>query len=201
MAVFLMIRQGRNDLVGRAITGRRSGVHLNAAGREQARQLAVRLSRLEFAALYSSPMERAVETAEPLAQLTGLPVQIREGISEVDFGDWSGLTLTQLADLPAWRRFNTFRSGQRIPGGEMMAEVQARMVGEIEQMHVAHPQGNVAVVSHGDPIKTVLAHYLGFPLDFLLRMEIGLASVTALQLSGDHARLLYLNHTSESPGF
>ncbi len=201
MAVFLLIRHGSHDLIGRSITGRRAGVHLNAEGLRQAEALAERLAPLSPAALYCSPMERTRETAEPLARVAGLEVQVREGLNEVDFGHWSGLSMEELAKLPRWGVFNRFRSGTRIPGGEMMAEVQGRMVAEVEKMHADHPRGVVVVVSHGDPIKTVLAHYLGFPLDHLKRLEIALASVSALELKGEGARLLYSSHTPQAPVF
>ncbi len=124
-------------------------------------------------------------------------MEIREGLHEVDFGDWAGMSFEELGEIPRWRQFNTFRSGTRIPGGELMVEVQARMVAEIEAMRREFPKSILALFSHGDPIKTAIAHYAGFPLDLMLRFEIGLASVSILDIRDSGPRLLCLNHTGD----
>jgi probable phosphomutase (TIGR03848 family) len=183
MTRFLLIRHGENDTVGRSLAGRQKGVGLNSAGRQQARELVRRLQGWELAAIVSSPMERTLETAAPLAEDRGQPVVVREGINEVDYGEWTGLTLEELRERPGWKEYNAFRSGIRIPGGELISEVQTRMVDELERLGRLHPSSTLALFSHGDPIRTVLAHAMGMPLDLITRLTISTASVSILDLS------------------
>jgi broad specificity phosphatase PhoE len=183
MTRFLLVRHGENDTVGKRIAGRLQGISLNALGRQQARELVERLRSCEITAILSSPMERTVETAAPLAKERGMPVVVREGLNEVDYGEWSGLSFDELRASPGWREFNAFRSGIRIPGGELISEVQTRMIGELEQLGRAYPDSTLAVFSHGDPIKTALAHAMGFPLDLITRMTISTASVSIVDVS------------------
>jgi probable phosphoglycerate mutase len=199
MTTFLLIRHGTNDLVDRAIAGWMPGVHLNQEGQAQAERLAERLGETEIAAIYSSPLERAYETAEPIARRRGLPVQICPGFGEIQFGDWTGHSLEDLADVPGWRHFNSFRSGTRVPGGELMLEVQARTVAELDRLREQHPKETVVVVSHGDIIKAVVAHYAGIPLDLFQRIEISPASVSILTLDESGPRLLRINDTGRLP--
>ncbi|MFA5514966.1 MAG: histidine phosphatase family protein [Desulfuromonadales bacterium] len=195
MAVFLLIRHGHNDSIGKAIVGRSAGICLNRQGSDQAQGLIERFSGLPIDAIFSSPLERCRETAAPLARERKLEVQVRPGLHEIEFGEWTGETFGHLAQVPRWRLFNTFRSGTRIPGGELMAEVQARMVAEIEGLRQEFPEGTLALFSHGDPIKAAIAHYAGFPLDMMLRYEISLASVSILAIHDTGPRILCINHT------
>ncbi|MFW6254222.1 MAG: histidine phosphatase family protein, partial [Chitinivibrionales bacterium] len=133
MTTFLLIRHAECVGYGERITGRSSGVHLTSEGLENADKLARRLSGIPIEHICSSPMERTMDTAAPLARSLGIAVQSCDGLQEVDFGSWTGLSFSELADPPRWREWNTFRSGIRVPGGgEMICEVQARMVAEIE---------------------------------------------------------------------
>ncbi|MGO9313569.1 MAG: histidine phosphatase family protein [Syntrophobacteraceae bacterium] len=201
MSVFLLIRHADNPAVGKRLTGTLPGVHLNEEGKAQAEILAERLARISIDAIYCSPLERAFETALPLAGRLGLEIRTNEKLSEVDFGDWSGLDFHHLADDPLWRHCNTFRTGTRPPNGELVVEVQQRMVTEIERLRKEYPHGTLAVISHADPIKSVLAHYAGIPLDFFPRLEISLASVSILSISDYGARVLCMNCLGEIPDF
>lgn len=193
MTRFLLIRHGLTEHVGHVLSGRLPGVHLNDAGRRQAEALAERLAGLPIAALYSSPLERARATAAPLARRLGQEVRIEDGLNEIDIGAWTGRRFTELHDDPLWQRFNRFRSGTRAPGGELMSEVQARMATTLERLHARHPDDYVAVVSHADPLRAVLLHYAGMPLDFFLRLEISPTSVSVLDLHDHGAVILRLN--------
>jgi probable phosphoglycerate mutase len=202
MAVFLLIRHGHNDSIGRTLVGRSAGVRLNGLGNAQAEALAERLAAVRLDAVYSSPLERARETAAPIARRQGLAVGICEGIQEIDFGAWAGKSFADLEPDPRWRQFNTFRSGTRVPGGELMVEVQTRMVGEMERLRQELPAGRFALVSHGDPIKSALFHYAGVPLDLILRFEISLASVSIVDIRDTGPRILCINHSgSDLPPF
>lgn len=193
MTTFLLIRHALNDTVGRLIAGRAPGVRLNADGRAQAESLAERLAGLPLTAVYSSPLERARKTAEPLARRHGLEVRISEAFNELDFGGWTGRSLFELEADEHWRRFNSFRSSTRPPGGETMLEAQARMIAGLERLRADSGDAKVAVVGHGDPIRAAVMHYAGIPLDLFLRVEISPASVSVLELSDYGPRILSLN--------
>jgi probable phosphomutase (TIGR03848 family) len=191
----LLIRHGLTDETGRRLSGRRPELHLNASGRSQARALAERLAALPLAAVYSSPLERTIETAAPLAQVQGLQVEPREALVEVDFGEWTGLWFEELAGRPEWQAYNTQRSVTRPAGGELMVEVQERAVGELERIQHLHPGAVVAVVTHGDVIRAALLHHLSMGIDLYDRLEIAPCSLSVLGWRDDTARLLRLNDT------
>jgi probable phosphoglycerate mutase len=199
MTTFLLIRHALCDPVGKLIAGRTPGIHLNEMGRRQAAALAVRLERLPIAAIRSSPLERAVETAQALAGVLGLPVIRDEGLNEVDFGDWTGRTLTELDGVPNWRDFNERRSSTRIPGGEAITEVVSRSMATLDQLRRSPELAGrlVAVVSHGDVLRSLVAHCIGMDPDAIHRIEIAPASVSILLSEGDNWRLLLLNSTDD----
>jgi probable phosphoglycerate mutase len=181
--VFL-VRHGSHDRLGRILCGRMNGVSLSERGREEARAAARRLAAEELAAVYSSPLERTQETAELVAEAAGLPVEIAPDLTEIDFGAWTGSEFAALADDPGWMRWNATRTRARAPGGETLPEVQTRLVRWLDEACRRHPAERIAAVSHGDPIKTLLAHAIGLPLGNLDRLEISPASVSVL-LAGD----------------
>ncbi|HVN04763.1 MAG TPA: histidine phosphatase family protein [Bryobacteraceae bacterium] len=189
----LLIRHAHHDYIGRAIAGWLPGVSLSELGRRQAQELPARLAGAGIGAIYSSPLERARETAAPLAASLGLPVELRDGLREIDFGEFTGRTMKELDCDPAWHHFNLHRGSARAPGGEMMLETQARMVAELERIRAAHAGPVVAVFSHSDVIRAALLHYLGMPLDLYGRIEIEPASASVLELAGGSARVLRLN--------
>lgn len=193
MALFFLIRHAENDYVGRRLAGWSPGVHLNDEGRAQAARLADRLANAGISALYSSPLERALETAAPLAERLGLEVRIRETLGEIRFGEWTGHYLQDLRDDPLWKHYNAFRSSTRAPGGESMLDVQLRMVMEIESLRRQHPEGAVAIVSHGDAIRAAVLHYAGIPLDLMQRIEISTASVSVILVEDHGPQVLGLN--------
>lgn len=195
MTRFLLIRHATNHTVGKLFAGRMSGVHLNEEGQAQAQQLADRLALLSIDAVYSSPLERAVETAEPLARMKNLSVTICEDFLELELGEWTNTRFEDLAGDPQFKLFNTFRSCARIPGGEMMLEAQVRMVNGLQKLVCQHPDQTVAVVGHADPIKAAVAYYAGIPLDLFQRIEINPASVSVVELYEETARIRLLNHT------
>ena len=190
---FLLIRHGDTDWVGRAFAGRMAGVHLNEAGRLQAAALPDRLARARIGAIYSSPLERALETAGPLAERLRLPVERRERLTEIGVGEWTGQEFAALDAHPLWQRFNRLRSSTRPPGGELMTEVQTRLTLELEELREFHPGECVALVSHADTIRFAIAHYAGIPIDLAHRLEIRPASVSVLAIDETGASILRLN--------
>jgi probable phosphomutase (TIGR03848 family) len=201
MTSFLLIRHAHCEPVGHAIAGRTTGVHLSTAGQQQALALSQRLSQLQITGVYSSPLERALETAAPIAQRHGLDIEVEPGLIEIDFGEWTGRTLAELDRLPAWKTFNSFRSGSRIPGGESAAEVLARGLAALDRIREDHSESKalVAVVSHCDVLRALIAHFLGVPTDLYQRIELTPASVSVLVLDSYGPRLLLLNSTAEWP--
>jgi broad specificity phosphatase PhoE len=114
-------------------------------------------------------------------------------------GAWEGKSIAELDQLEDFKRFNAYRSTVRAPGGELMLETQTRMVARLAALAHQHPGETIAVVSHGDPLRAVVAHHLGIPLDHLLRFEISPASVSILEAAEWSSRILCLNHTGELP--
>jgi probable phosphoglycerate mutase len=194
MTTFYLVRHAHTDWLGKALSGWLPGVHLSEEGRAQAAKLADRFRGMPIAALYSSPLERALETAAPLAQVLGLPVKTADEIGEIDYGEWTGRSLAELRQDPVWEHYNTFRTGTHVPGGETILELQHRMVVWLENLRKEMPTERVAVVSHGDPIKTVVTHYAGLHLDMFHRIEISPASVTAIRVDAGGACMLTLNN-------
>jgi broad specificity phosphatase PhoE len=194
MTTFLLIRHGDCEPVGKSIAGRMSGVNLNERGLEQARILAERLGKMKIDRLYSSPLERTRQTAAPLAKVLRCDVQISEELHEINYGKWTGKTFEELSTIPLWKEFYSFKSNTRIPEGEMVVEVESRMCRFIEAER-RNCNGTVAIFSHGDPIKTVIAHYTGIPLDFVVRLEISPASISILRIDDYGASVLTVNNT------
>jgi broad specificity phosphatase PhoE len=175
------------------LTGRSSGIHLSERGGRQAERLGQWFGSLPVQGVWSSPMERARETAEQIASTAKLSVEISEALTELHFGGWTGRGLSELERDPQWRRFNQFRSVTRIPGGELIGEVQMRVVTEIIRIAGEVPNGCVVLVSHGDPIRAALGYFLGAPLDAMNRIEVSVASVSIVALDQDSVQVLRIN--------
>jgi probable phosphoglycerate mutase len=199
MTTFLLVRHAAHGLLGRTLAGRMPGVHLSEEGKWQAEQLAQRLAHLTIRAIYSSPVDRALETAEPIAAKLGLQVVVCEEVSELDFGDWTGRDFGDLEGRDNWRYFNSYRSGTRIPGGELMLETQARAVAKLDQLRREHQGQTIAIVTHGDVIRALIGYYLGSPLDLFQRLEISPASLSIVRLHNYGPQVLLVNHTGELP--
>jgi len=136
-----------------------------------------------MAAVFTSPILRAVQTAEAILEGRSVPMILDAALREMDVGEWDGRKFGELLGSEAWQRFNTFRSGTRAPGGEMMLEVQARAIGFLEHAVHEYRDRAIAVVSHADVIRGAICHYLGIPLDLASRIAIEPASVSTLRLS------------------
>jgi len=194
VTTMLLIRHARTDAVDSGLSGREA-VPLNQVGRAQADRLRHRLGRVNIAAVYSSPLDRALETAAGLAQERGLRVEPRMDLIEVDFGTWSGASFDRLTQDPGWVRFNRQRGLAEVPGGERAPEVQARVVRAIDELRLRHPNHTIALVSHADVIRLAVLFAAGSPIDFIHRFEISPASVTCLEVSEHGITLKYVNAT------
>lgn len=200
MTQLLLIRHAVNDWVGKKrLAGWTPGVHLNEEGRRQAEMLAQRLADIELKAIYSSPLERTLETAEIIGQPHGLPTRTLAGIGEVRYGEWTGQKIEDLTKTDLWQVVQFHPSGARFPDGEAIRDMQARAVAEIDSIRADHPEDTIAVVSHADVIKAIIAHYVGMHLDLFQRLIVNPASLSILVLGEMRPRLVLLNDTSHIP--
>lgn len=196
MPIFLLIRHGETDYNKKMhLAGRLPNVHLTQKGRQQAQLIADKLGAAPIKAIYSSPLERTLETAEPLAKALKMEVIPMPGLLETDCGEWQGQSVKKLRRLKIWKSVQQQPALFHFPGGESIAECQHRMVQVLESLRLNNsPQDLLVCFSHSDPIKQVVAYYLGLPLDNFQRLSIDIASITALQITESGSRLIMLNN-------
>ncbi|MEX1047491.1 MAG: MSMEG_4193 family putative phosphomutase [Actinomycetota bacterium] len=197
MSLLLLIRHALADGTGKKLTGWTPGVHLSRSGARQAEALAGRLESLPVAAVYSSPLERCLETARPLAASKGLRIRSSKDLGEVDYGEWTGRPLSRLSKTKLWRTVQTHPATARFPGGESLLEVQQRATNEAERIAGAHPNELVVLVTHGDVIRLLLAHFAGVHTDLFQRIIVGPASVSAVAVGNEVPRILRTNDTGD----
>lgn len=195
----LLVRHGTTPTTGKILPGRARGLHLAESGKEQARRAAERIAELgAIAAIYSSPLERARETAAPIAGALRKPVRIERGLLECDFGDWTGQSLRRLMKKPEWTTVQRAPSMFRFPDGESFVEMQTRMADAVDRIRRHHAGKTVVCVSHADPIKALVAHATGTPLDLFQRIVISTCSVTAIMYTDSSPIVLTVNSTGAS---
>jgi probable phosphoglycerate mutase len=189
--LLLLVRHGITPITGTLLTGRLPGVHLSEEGVRQGKDVAERLAHLPVKAVYSSPLERCLETAAPIAERHHLDVQMEDDLAEVAYGDWQGRPFKQLYRLKAWGELQTHPADFRFPGGETIREAQTRGIRAIEAIRARYPRSAAVVaVSHADMIRLILAGYLGLGTDLYQRIVVGVASVSAIVLGERVPRLL-----------
>lgn len=200
--LILLVRHGQTPTTGKILPGRAPGLYLSEHGVEQAQRVAERLAELPVTAIYSSPMERTKQTAEPTAERFGLPVVEESGLLEGDFGDWTGAELTALMKLPEWKTVQHQPDQFRFPNGESFAEIRDRMAATLEKLRGQHPGGTVVCFSHADPIRIAVADALATPLNRFQRISINPCSVSAIayqtQAADSEPSVLTVNSTLES---
>ncbi len=198
--IIILVRHAENDWVKTGkLAGRTPGVHLNEHGRKQAEALGERLASKQIRAIYSSPLERAQETAAAIAQHHKLPILESAAINEADFGDWAGRDLKDLAKEPEWPLVQGRPSSTRFPNGESPREMLYRAINCVENLAASHPGEMIVLVSHSDVIKAILAHYLGMHLDLFQRVMVSPASVNVLAFMSTGARVVCINDTAHNP--
>lgn len=196
MPTLLLIRHGENDFIKTGkLAGRLPGVHLNARGQQQAEALGEALQNIPIRAVYSSPLERAMETAEPIAHLHKLTIQVEVGLLESNVGKWQGRSLESIRLLKVWKIVQHSPSRFRFPEGESFPEMQTRVVSSLERIVQIRkkPHDIIACVFHADPIKLAVAHFIGLPLDQFQRLGCDTGSVTLLYVGETGAHLMKLN--------
>lgn len=196
MPLLLLIRHGENDFVKTGkLAGRIPGVHLNERGQKQAQALGEALADIPIKAVYSSPLERAMETAAPVAAYHKLEIIQEPDLMDTDIGKWQGKSVRVLSLTKVWKIVQHSPSRFRFPEGESFPEAQTRYVNVIERIVQKHnkPKDIIAVVFHADPIKLVVSHLLGLPLDHFQRLSCDTGSVTVLHINEMGANLVKLN--------
>jgi probable phosphoglycerate mutase len=191
----VLVRHAVTAHTGPKLSGRMPGVDLSERGVEQAEATASRLAALPVAAIYASPIERTMQTAERIAKHHGLEVQVLHGVIEADYGDWTGGELVELAKTDEWKVVQAAPSRARFPNGESIREMQARTVAALDDLMAAHSHETVVVVSHADPIKSAIAHFTGMHLDMFQRLHVSPASVTVFDFHTYGVMMVKCNDT------
>lgn len=197
----LLVRHGQTDWNPEGRVMGQSDIALNDRGIAQAGALRDWLKNIEIQAVYSSPMRRAMQTAEILAEgRNGLDIEPEAGVAEIDYGDWVGMTFREVEEKFN-KDYNDYRfhpSRMNIPGGESVVQVQERAVAAVERIRARHDGGRVLVVSHADVIKAVLVHYLAFPLDWLQKVGCDNGSLSIYRFGTEWGdRLVALNYFAD----
>lgn len=193
MATLLLIRHATTASTGQRLGGR-TEAELDPKGRDQAKATAQRLADVPLRAVYSSPLPRAMETAEIVAEPHRLAVLPVEGLVEIEYGRWTDRPLKPLFRNKLWPVIQQRPSLVRFPDGETIREAQVRAVDALEALVAKHRRTAIAAVTHADVIKAVVAFYLGQPLDLFQRLAVTPASVTVLALApGGQPALLRFN--------
>jgi probable phosphomutase (TIGR03848 family) len=199
--LILFVRHGQTPTTGKVLPGRAPGLHLAEKGQEQAKAVAERIRLLKKVdAVYSSPLERARETAAPIAAARKLRVRTERGLLECDFGQWTGAELKDLAKKPEWGTVQRYPSGFRFPGGESFVDMSARICDTVVKLKDRHAGGVIVAVSHADPIKAVVANALGTHLDLFQRIVVSTCSVTAILYGAGGPAVLTVNNTGDLAG-
>jgi probable phosphomutase (TIGR03848 family) len=189
MATVLLVRHGRTTAnTAGLLAGRAAGVGLDQIGRDQAALTGTRLAAVPLVAVVASPLERCQQTAEYIIERqAGTPhTSIDPELTECDYGQWQGRTLSELATEDLWSVVQSQPSAVIFPGGESVAAMQARSVAAIRRHDAAveaehGPEAVWVAVSHGDIIKSILADALGMHLDLFQRINVGPASVSIVR--------------------
>ena len=190
---FYFVRHGLTSHTGHRLTGWMEGVHLTEDGEKQAEAAAERLAKVPLKAVYSSPIDRTVETAGFIARSQGLKVKKRKGIGEVHYGKWTNKPFKSLTNTKLWQVVQQYPSGARFPDGETLWETQTRALEDIEKLRQAHPKQKICCVSHADVIKLITAHYLGMHIDLFQRIDISPGSITIISIGDFGPRVHAVN--------
>ncbi len=193
----IMMRHGQTAWnVEHRIQGH-TDIPLDERGREQAAAIAERLSCMELAAVYASPLLRAFETGSVIAQRNHCPIYKEDRLIERFFGDWEGLCMTDIAhNKPeAWQQWVEDPENCPIPNAEPLQAVLQRSLACTEEITKKHPEGNVVIVSHANPVKLLLMHYAGIPLEKIHKIRTDNCSYSELGLREGSFVLNALNET------
>lgn len=200
MTTLLLIRHADNDFTGKRLPGRLPDIHLNDKGHTQAEELVEVLSEIPIHAIFSSPLTRALETAQPLAKARSLPITSHLGLIELDYGDWEGEEFSVLRKLPAWKDILNDPERCGFPNGEATLAAQARVTATLDViLETREVDDVVACFTHGAMVSLSVAYYLNTPLKQYHSLFVDTCSVSALQFNNGAAKLLFFNLTGHKP--
>ena len=199
MKTILLIRHGENDSLGKFLPGHLPGIHLNDAGKVQAKLVAESLKDIPIKTILSSPLERAVETASPLAEALGLEIKIEPGFIEMNTGEWTGMKFPDLKGNPTWEKLRKDPVNNTFPSGEGFREAQERLWTALQVVVETIGDNDCCVVfSHSDCIKLILARAMEMPISRYYSFTVDTASLSVLNfrkdriyLDGQNLRLPY----------
>jgi broad specificity phosphatase PhoE len=202
MGKIYLMRHGETEYHAQKRVLGRIDAGLNQRGKEQALLAAGYFEAIELAAIYSSPLRRCRETAQPVAEMKGLVVETVEGLMEVDMGEWDGQLLKDLFEHDSERvgKWMQNPSSVPIPGGEDFNAVRERVMGAAGDITSRHSDDEkILIVSHGGPIRGIISEALRLDLDNMFRIQIDLTSISAIKYFGegvqDTAVITLLNNT------
>lgn len=194
MAIIYLIRHGQTDYIGKVLCGNLAGIPLNEEGRSQAEKTGVYLATLPIKAIYSSPIQRAMETAGIIGKTTGLDIISDDFLREVHFGDLQGLEFPVINALPIWQRYRTKPADVSFPNGESVVEVQKRVSGGLDWIAAQFTEKEeIVCVAHSDVLRLAISWALGLPLDNFHRLSISPTSISKLEWTPEHKKLILLN--------
>ena len=196
MPLLLLIRHGENDYVKTGkLAGRLPGIHLNEKGQKQAQALGDALKDVPITAIYSSPLERAMETATPIADARNLKITQNPDLMDTNIGKWQGKSLALLRLKKEWKIVQSAPSRFQFPEGESFLDLQSRIANVLEGIIKKHnkPRDIIAVIFHADPIKLAVSHFLGLPLDHFQKLSCDTGSLTMLHAGEAGSNLVKLN--------
>ena len=201
-ATLILVRHGQTDW---NVNGRYMGwtdEALNKEGVRQAERVAQRLDRWPISAVFSSPLKRAVRTAEIVAGRHSLPVQTIEELGEMRVGAWEGMFAGDIAAKypELWKTWRANPGDFRMPGGESLGEVRERTVRAFGRIMDKSEGRMVLAVTHDVVVRLLVAHSLSVSVDIYRRLEVGNASITVIERDGEKLRLRVLNDTGHLEG-
>ena len=196
MVKAILVRYGETDWnQSRRIQGGNSDTQLNERGRQQAKRLATKLKQERIQAIYSSSLQRALDTAQAIAHYHQLKVEIEPSLNEIDAGELEGTPVDKIGDYLN-QLLTTMLQGEsafKMPGGESLAEVQRRAWSTIQRLVSQHPDGVIVIVSHYFVILTIICSVLNLPLSQMSRLRLGAGSISTVVFDGQATRLVLLN--------
>ena len=193
MTIFVLLRHAQSVANEQGVlAGRQEGVNLSKNGRSQARQVAKRFSKTSFDRIYSSPLERCLETVDELARLQGKRVVVDSAFVEMNYGEWSGKPLKDLSKKREWKQIQKHPSEFKFPKGESFSAAQRRVIKRLNELS-EQPDKKILIVTHGDIIKLAVQSALNGSLDDFQRIIVDPGSVCILDWSPRERSVLHLN--------
>ena len=197
MSKVIIIRHGETEWHAENRYAGTTDIPLNQRGKTEALQVTERLKNEPLDCVYTSPLQRCFYMADLIAKSHELQPVVSNDIIEIDIGRWDGLTYKEILDtegemLKGWIKdpLNT-----TIPGGEPLVDVQGRAMRCVDEIHRGYPEGTAVIVSHGGPLRAIVATVLGMDLSMCFRLTIDLASVSVITYKGEFSNLELLNDT------